>query len=74
MQTTTVHIKGMTCSGCVNSIKTVLEKIPGVSSVDVSLENAQATIQHDPSSSSYERFSQAIKDAGFEVTGQQSIY
>ena len=26
MQTTVINIKGMTCMGCVSSIKTVLEK------------------------------------------------
>ena len=50
MQTTVVNIKGMTCMGCVRSVKNVLEKIPGVSSAEVSLEDAQVKIQHDATS------------------------
>ena len=35
---TEIGIGGMTCGGCVNSVKNVLQKIPGVTSVDVSLD------------------------------------
>ncbi len=67
MQTTTLKIHGMTCGGCVNSVKTVLEKLPGVGQVDVSLENAEAVIQHDPARTSIDRLKVAISDAGFDV-------
>ena len=67
MQTTTLKIQGMTCGGCVNSVKTVLEKLPGVSQVDVSLENAEVVIQHDPAQADFDQFRQAISDAGFDV-------
>ena len=70
MSTIIIRIRGMSCSGCVNSIKTVLEKIPGVSSVEVSLDDAQAVIQHDASSPGREIFNQAIEDAGFEALDQ----
>lgn len=69
MPTTIVHIKGMTCGGCVNSVKTVLEKIQGVHAVEVSLENGQATIQHD-NLPEINIFNQAIEKAGFEIAKQ----
>ena len=47
METEVIKVKGMTCMGCVNSVKSVLEKIPGVDSADVSLEQKQVTIQYD---------------------------
>jgi len=53
--------------GCVNSAKSVLEKISGVSSVNISLDQAQAIIQHDATKSNAEQFKQAIRDAGFEI-------
>lgn len=68
MRTTTLKIQGMTCGGCVNSVKTVLEKLSGVGQVDVSLENAKAVIQHDTSLASIDQLKAAISDAGFEVT------
>ena len=58
----------MTCGGCVNSVKTVLEKLPGVDQVDVSLDNAEAVIQHDAVQISVEQLKAAISDAGFDVT------
>lgn len=67
MQTTTINIKGMTCMGCVSSVKSVLEKIPGVSRADVSLEDGQVTIQFDAAITDINQFKQAIEDAGFEV-------
>ena len=67
MQTTTIKIDGMTCMGCVNSVKNVLEKISGVNSVDVSLEQAQVIIQYDAALSSLDQFEQTIKDAGFDI-------
>ena len=45
----------------------VLERIPGVSNADVSLENAQVTIQHDDAITGSDQLKQAIKDAGFEA-------
>lgn len=67
MQTTTIKIKGMTCTGCVNSAKSVLEKIFGVNSAAVSLDQAQAIIQYDATKANVEQFRQAIRDAGFEI-------
>ncbi|SEO87476.1 heavy-metal-associated domain-containing protein [Nitrosovibrio sp. Nv6] len=67
MQTETIKVKGMTCMGCVNSVKNVLEKIPGVSSADVSLEQGQVTVQYDAAMGGTTQLKEAIEDAGFEV-------
>ncbi len=45
MQTTTLNITGMTCGHCVAAVTDALEKVPGVSSAKVSLEQAQAVIE-----------------------------
>ncbi len=67
METITLNIKGMTCMGCVRSVKNVLEPVSGVTSVDVSLEAGQATITFDPSKTNIAQFKTAIQDAGYEV-------
>ena len=67
MQTKQIKIDGMTCMGCVNSVKAVLEKISGVSQADVSLEQAQATIQYDASVTSETQLKRVIEEAGFDV-------
>lgn len=70
METVTLNITGMTCSGCVNSVRNVLQALPGVNSVAVSLEQGQAVITHDPAHSQPIRFSQVVEDAGFEVVNR----
>lgn len=67
MQTITIKINGMTCMGCVNSIKTALEKAPGVINVDISLDKAQAIIQYDAGISNEIQLKTSIEDAGFDV-------
>ncbi len=67
METLQLNIKGMTCGGCVNSVKGVLQKIPGVSSVDVSLEQNRATVIYNPEQAKVAQFKAAIEDAGFDV-------
>ena len=67
IQTTTIKIKGMTCMGCVNSVKTVLNNLAGVHQVEVSLDPAQATVQYDPTNISINLLKETIIDAGFEV-------
>lgn len=67
METEILKIEGMTCTGCVNSVKNVLQKIPGVKSADVSLEQNQATVQYDAAATNAKQFREAIKDAGFEI-------
>lgn len=67
METITINIKGMTCMGCVRSVKNVLEPIAGVSGVDISLDKGQAVITFDPSKANLAQFQAAIQDAGYEI-------
>ncbi len=67
MQTTILNINGMTCMGCVNSIKNVVEKVSGVCGADVSLENKQVKIQYDSEKTNINQFEEAIVGAGFEI-------
>ena len=67
METTVVKISGMTCMGCVNSVKKVLTALDGVQNVDVALDKAQATIVYDVARADPGQFKTAIEDAGFEA-------
>ncbi len=67
METATLKVSGMTCMGCVNSVKKVLTALDGVQSVDVVLEKAQATIVYDTARANPGQFKAAIEDAGFEA-------
>jgi copper chaperone len=67
MQTAILNISGMTCMGCVSSIRKVLEEITGVIDSDVSLQEKQAKIQYDPEKTDTNQFKEAIVGAGFEI-------
>lgn len=67
MEQSTLQIGGMTCQGCVNSVTRVLQALPGVENVEVSLERNEARLRYDPARVRPEAFRQAVEQAGFEV-------
>jgi copper chaperone len=67
METITIPVKGMTCMGCVSSVKRVLGAIDGVTGAEVSLEKAQATVTYDPGKAAPQAIKAAIQDAGYET-------
>ena len=44
METIELEVKGMTCGSCVDSVKRVLQRVPGVSGVDVNLSLGRAHV------------------------------
>ena len=67
MESIILPIKGMTCSGCVASVKRVLEGVDGVAKVDVSLADARARVEYAAGRVDAEKLRAAIEDAGYEV-------
>uniref|UniRef100_A0A9J8CHC6 P-type Cu(+) transporter n=1 Tax=Cyprinus carpio carpio TaxID=630221 RepID=A0A9J8CHC6_CYPCA len=59
--TTVFQVTGMHCKSCVVSIQDNISKLPGVSSVVVSLENTQAVIQHNLKQTSAAELQKAIE-------------
>jgi len=67
MQETTIRVEGMTCNGCVASVTRVLKTLPGVGSVDVSLERGEAKVQFDPSRTDLDHLKKTIEAAGYHA-------
>ena len=67
MENCVIGIGGMSCQGCVKNITGVLQALPGVEQVNVSLEAGQATLVYDPGKANLSQFKAAIEDAGFDV-------
>ena len=67
METLTLKIGGMTCGGCVNSVRKAVGAMGGIGSVEVSLERAEATVVYDPRLSSATAIKTTVRDAGFET-------
>lgn len=63
----TLNIEGMMCNHCVAHVKKALESVNGVSSVNVSLENNNATVTlaHPVDDAT---LAKAVTDEGYEVT------
>jgi copper chaperone len=67
METVTLKVNGMTCQGCVRSVKRVLERVPGVIGAEVDLERGQARVQIDQAKVAPGALKAAIEQAGYEA-------
>lgn len=67
-----VGVEDMMCEHCVKAVKGALEKIPGVVSADVSLEQKGAVVSADRALSE-EEVTEAIKAEDYEVTSFEAI-
>jgi len=67
MQDAKIRVEGMTCGGCAASVTRVLEAIPGVGFVDVSLEKCEASVRFDPACTDPETLKKAIDAAGYRA-------
>lgn len=61
-----ISIKGMTCGNCVKHVDEALSEVPGVESVEVSLEKAGATIS-SKTAIDIEVIRQALDEAGYDL-------
>jgi copper chaperone CopZ len=61
----------MTCDNCVRHVERALKGVEGVSSVDVSLQLRQATVDFDPAVASPATMATAVAKAGYtlEIVG-----
>lgn len=64
---TILKISGMTCGHCVSAVNRALQQVPGVETVDVSLDPQQALVtgNADP-----QALMAAVREEGYEVTVQ----
>jgi copper chaperone len=72
MKTTIFKIEGMNCDACANTIKSLVEKEPGVRMASVSFTERQARVLYDPQSIQEDRLVEAIQKPGFRVVGREA--
>ena len=65
---TTLTIRGMTCGGCVATVKLKLKKTKGVVAYDVSLEKGEADVTYDPTATNPEAIAASVSQTGFSAT------
>ncbi len=71
-ETIRLDVGGMTCEGCSNRVRNVLEGIKGVSSADVNHLDGVAMIDHEGVSK--DLLSGAIRSIGYSVDGQSEEF
>ncbi len=64
-QTVTLNVSGMTCPACPITVKKALEKVPGVSKVDVRFEKKQVLVTFDDAKTSTDALVKATTNAGY---------
>jgi copper ion binding protein len=67
METAQITIEGMTCEGCVASVKRSLQRVAGVQEVDVSLDEHRAKVTYDPARVAVDDLKRAVERAGYEA-------
>ncbi len=64
-KTVTLNVSGMTCAACPITVKKALEKIQGVSKVDVRYENKQVLVTFDDAKTNADALVKATTNAGY---------
>ena len=64
-KTVTLSVPGMDCAACPITIKKALDKVPGVSKVEASLEKKEAVVTFDDRQASVALLTKATADAGY---------
>jgi copper chaperone CopZ len=59
-------LEGMTCNGCVASVKRVLDRLPGVEALEVQI--GRATVRMDPDLVSEQALRDTLTRAGYTAT------
>jgi copper chaperone CopZ len=64
----TLTIQGMTCGGCVATVKLKLRKTKGVLDYEVSLDKGEAVVTYDPGATNAEAIAASVSETGFKAT------
>ena len=62
-----IKVTGMTCGGCNSNVTKALNAVNEIVNVNVSLSDANATVEYDEKMTSPEQLKLAIKEAGYGV-------
>jgi len=64
-QTVTLNVSGMTCPACPITVKKALEKVSGVSKVEVRYEKKQVLVTFDDAKTNTDALMKATTNAGY---------
>ena len=67
MEKTTLHVEGMSCGHCVNSIEGSVGKLNGVKEVKVNLESGTVDVEFNNNEVTLAIIKETIDDQGYDV-------
>ncbi|GAB3068210.1 copper chaperone CopZ [Salinicoccus sesuvii] len=67
MKHQTIKVEGMTCNHCKSSVESALNRLDGVDSAIVSLEDNQVTVQYDDSRIDSSELNAVIEEQGYDI-------
>ncbi len=62
-----IHVEGMTCGHCAETVTQAVRAINGISQVKVDLDKKQVSVDFDESRTGLDEISSKIIEVGFEV-------
>ena len=69
---TTLTIEGMTCGGCVPTVKLQLKKTQGVLAYEVSFEKGEAQVSYDPAKTTPAKIAESVTRTGYTASVKAS--
>lgn len=64
-QRVTLAVENMTCAACPITVRTAIERVPGVRDVDIDFENKTAAVLFDDAQATVEALEEASRLAGY---------
>lgn len=69
VKTIKLHVTGMTCEGCENTVKEAVNKVEGVTETEASHVAELTTISYDTTMTDIAKLSAVIDELGYKVEG-----
>ena len=63
----TIKVEGMSCGHCQMTVTNAISGVDGVSNVEVSLKDGQATVDYDEGKTNTDAIKAAVVEAGYKA-------
>lgn len=63
-----IKVEGMTCQHCVQTITRALNKILGINSIDIILDNNEVNVRFDENQTNLQEITKKIAQVGFDLS------
>ncbi len=67
METIVFNVTGMSCMGCVNSVRNLLAGVDGTGDTRIDLASGRVEVDYDPLRTQPDQLKQTIEDGGYGV-------